>query len=791
MPPVVTIGDGIVDAVQTSDAPPVLYPGGAGLNLAVGLARLGVPSALAARVGADRHGFRLMRYLREEGVNLINTPNVDFTGLVTSLRVDGEPSYHFTPSMYRRRIAFNAALRNAMALAPVVAVNSFSFEDPRQAEALGDALDGATGLRILDPNVRPRLVSDLAAFRQGFERTLPKANLVKLSEEDASLLYGREDDGIAADFFARGVDVVLLTRGKAGAGVFTRTGIGVSLPATALSAPIVDTMGAGDATLASVIAFILAAGMPADQASWRACLKQAMDIAAATCRSAGGALLAPRSPRCRRIPDVVSSQFRQISFPHLLPENSSEEPVLCRWRVRSRFKSGPWAARVSASPRSASAAVRSAISGGRSTDEAAADTVAAAWEAGIRYFDVAPLYGHGRSETRLGRGLAEKPRAEFVLSTKVGRLLRPPASPNFERHGFIDTPDVEVVYDYSRDGALRSLEESLARLGLERADIVLIHDVDRWTHGDRQPQVFREALDGAYRALADLKAAGVVRAIGIGVNEWQVCRDFALRAPIDCVLLAGRYTLLEQEAAHEFLPLCVERGIGVIVGGPFNSGILATGPAAGAQYNYAPAPPAVLERVARIKGVVEAHGVSLPAAGAGVPAPPSRDRRRHPRADERRGGRLGEGVRDGADTACALGGARRRGAGRDLRAPGPPPFRAGSEIADLGAVQLGDDAGEHRQEALGMALVEREAERLVHGLRDEGGDAGVLGHPPIGAHVLGADPDRALEMAVVARADPWLHHLPHAPVDAARREHVGRARRGRRRAWPRWRSPRR
>ena len=124
------------------------------------------------------------------------------------------------------------------------------------------------------------------------------------------------------------------------------------------------------------------------------------------------------------------------------------------------------------------------------SDEAAADTVEAAWEAGIRYFDVAPLYGHGRSERRLGRGLAEKPRAEFVLSTKVGRLLRPPASPDFERHGFIDTPDVEIVYDYSRDGALRSLEESFARLGLERVDIALIHDVDRWTHGERQPEVF-------------------------------------------------------------------------------------------------------------------------------------------------------------------------------------------------------------------------------------------------------------------------------------------------------------
>ncbi len=253
------------------------------------------------------------------------------------------------------------------------------------------------------------------------------------------------------------------------------------------------------------------------------------------------------------------------------------------------------------------------------SDEAAADTIAAAWDAGVRYFDTAPLYGHGRSEMRLGATLRQKPRSDFVLSTKVGRLLRPPASADFEKHGFADIPNLEVVYDYSRDGALRSLEESFKRLGLERADIALIHDVDGWTHGARQPQVFAEALDGAYRALADLKAQGVVRAIGIGVNEWQVCRDFALRAPIDCVLLAGRYTLLEQEAGREFLPLCVERGIGVIVGGPFNSGILVTGPVEGAQYNYAPASAAIRERVGRIKAIVEAHGVSLAAAALAFP----------------------------------------------------------------------------------------------------------------------------------------------------------------------------
>lgn len=291
--PVVTIGDGLIDAVQTSDAPPALYPGGAGLNLAVGLARLNIPSVLAARIGLDRNGSRLMRYLRDEGVRLINTPNADFTNVATSRRLGGEPSYEFTPSTYRRRIAFNAALLKAIAEAPAVAVNSFSYGAHKQADALGEALDGARGLKVLDPNVRPRLIVDLDAFRKGFERAMRSATLVKLSDEDAGLLYGRDDDGVADALFERGVEIVLLTRGKLGAGVFTRSGLQVALPASSLAAPIIDTMGAGDATLASAIAFILAQGMPRSNEAWRACLKQAMDIAAATCRRAGGALVFP------------------------------------------------------------------------------------------------------------------------------------------------------------------------------------------------------------------------------------------------------------------------------------------------------------------------------------------------------------------------------------------------------------------------------------------------------------------------------------------------------------------
>lgn len=244
-------------------------------------------------------------------------------------------------------------------------------------------------------------------------------------------------------------------------------------------------------------------------------------------------------------------------------------------------------------------------------EEEAQSLLGSAWAAGVRYFDTAPYYGYGDSERRLGRFLTGQKRNDFVLSTKVGRLIRPRFSG--------DRSPEKIVFDYSRDGSLRSIEESLQRLGLERVDIVLIHDIDRYTHKERQPQRFREALGGAYRALADLKEQGVVRAIGLGVNEWQVCRDFARQVPIDCFLLAGRHTLLEQEAQQEYLPEALERGIGVIVGGPYNSGVLASGAVPGALYDYAPAPAWVLERVGRIEAVCARFGVPLQAAALAFP----------------------------------------------------------------------------------------------------------------------------------------------------------------------------
>jgi D-threo-aldose 1-dehydrogenase len=244
-------------------------------------------------------------------------------------------------------------------------------------------------------------------------------------------------------------------------------------------------------------------------------------------------------------------------------------------------------------------------------DERARATLVAAWDVGIRYFDTAPLYGLGESERRLGAFLRTRPRGDFLLSTKVARVLHPTL-----RQG--DAPPA-AVYDYSRDGALRSLEGSFARLGLDRVDIALIHDIDRWTHGERQPERFREAIEGAYRALADLKAAGTIGAIGLGVNEWPVCEAFARQVPVDCFLLAGRHTLLERDAEADFLPFCAENGIGLIVGGPFNSGILATGPVPGALYNYAPAPGSILRRVERIEAVCREFGVPLPAAALAFP----------------------------------------------------------------------------------------------------------------------------------------------------------------------------
>lgn len=250
----------------------------------------------------------------------------------------------------------------------------------------------------------------------------------------------------------------------------------------------------------------------------------------------------------------------------------------------------------------------------RVEEEDAQAALQAAYDGGLRYFDTAPQYGLGLSEERLGRAVARFGRDGVTLSTKVGRLLEDCAPEEVTPAAFVDVPQKRFVYDYTYDGVMRSHEESLARLGVEAVDILLVHDVDVFTHGSREASdaKVRELFDGGgYRALEELKAAGRVKAIGAGVNEWQVCETLLDLGAFDCFLLAGRYTLLEQEALDTFLPRCVEQDVGIILGGPFNSGILATGAVEGARYNYELASPDIMERVRGIEAVCTAHGVRL------------------------------------------------------------------------------------------------------------------------------------------------------------------------------------
>lgn len=248
-----------------------------------------------------------------------------------------------------------------------------------------------------------------------------------------------------------------------------------------------------------------------------------------------------------------------------------------------------------------------------SEDEAHA-VLTRAWDLGVRYFDTAPLYGLGLSETRLNRFLRDKPREDYVLSSKVGRLLE--VCPPDQRTGigkFFDTPTRREVYDYTYDGVMRSLELSLERLGLDRIDILFAHDLDIFNHGSQEAldAKLSELMDGGYKALVELRDQGVIKAFGAGVNEWQPCQWMTERGDFDLFLLAGRYTLLEQEALESFLPLATDRGIGIIIGGPYNSGVLATGPKPGAFYNYDLAPEHILDRVARIEAVCNRHQVRM------------------------------------------------------------------------------------------------------------------------------------------------------------------------------------
>jgi len=247
----------------------------------------------------------------------------------------------------------------------------------------------------------------------------------------------------------------------------------------------------------------------------------------------------------------------------------------------------------------------------------------AAYDGGVRYFDTSPYYGYGRSELRMGASLREKPRDEYVLSTKIGRVMhamgpgeKPPA--DFRDNGL---PGFAPVFDYSYDGVMRSLEHSYLRLGLARIDIALIHDVDYWTTRDRTvlDARFKTVMDSGFKALDELRKAGVVGAIGVGINESDTSLRFIQAGDFDCMLLAGRYTLLEQGGLEAFLPECVKRNVSVILGGPYNSGILTGGVKPGATHDYAAAPAHLIEKAQRIEAVCRQYGVDLGAAALQFP----------------------------------------------------------------------------------------------------------------------------------------------------------------------------
>jgi D-threo-aldose 1-dehydrogenase len=245
---------------------------------------------------------------------------------------------------------------------------------------------------------------------------------------------------------------------------------------------------------------------------------------------------------------------------------------------------------------------------------AAEEIVAAAWEAGVRYVDTAPFYGVGQAERAVGDATRDHPRGEWALSTKVGRLLKPNPTGVFSDGRTYPLP-FDPVYDYSYEGIMRSVEDSFQRLGLAKIDILYVHDIGRYQHGDAHPGHMKILRESGYHALRELRAAGAVSAIGIGVNEREVLLEAMEWGEWDAFLLAGRYTLLEQAPLDDLLPKCLAAGTSIVLGGPLNSGILAGRDT----WNYLPAPPDVVERVKRIAAICDSHKVPLPAAALQFP----------------------------------------------------------------------------------------------------------------------------------------------------------------------------
>ncbi|SIQ10857.1 D-threo-aldose 1-dehydrogenase [Rhizobium sp. RU35A] len=239
----------------------------------------------------------------------------------------------------------------------------------------------------------------------------------------------------------------------------------------------------------------------------------------------------------------------------------------------------------------------------------------ASWEAGIRYFDTAPFYGFTRSERRLGTMLTDLPRTDYVVSTKVGRVMTPDESVGAEEDSYVQPLPFRPVYDYTHDGVMRSFEASQQRLGILKPDILYVHDIGSVTHGERHAHYWQQLTEGGgFRALTRLREEGLTRAIGLGVNEWEIIRDAMQVADIDICMLAGRYTLLEQQSLS-FMDDCAGRGVGIVIAGAFNSGILA----GNRKFNYTDAPADVLARVDALRDACEAEGVTLQAAALQFP----------------------------------------------------------------------------------------------------------------------------------------------------------------------------
>lgn len=257
------------------------------------------------------------------------------------------------------------------------------------------------------------------------------------------------------------------------------------------------------------------------------------------------------------------------------------------------------------------------------SDEQASQTLQAAIASGINLFDTAPRYGLGLSERRIGDALRQLPVQDYVLSTKVGRILTPDlkAKVNEIRYGFETPMPFDAHYDYSYDGIMRSYFDSLQRLGLAKIDVLLVHDLGADTHGDEDSFYYQQFKNSGYKALEQLRQQGLVKAVGLGVNETQICERVMELGQFDCFLLAGRYSLLEQDALTSFLPKCEAHGASIILGGPYNSGILATGVSGStpALYNYEPAPKSIIQRVANIEDVCAEYGVTLAAAALQFP----------------------------------------------------------------------------------------------------------------------------------------------------------------------------